>query len=79
MLSVVFLFGQYITKIARRKWNKIDVTPVGRGIGVRSLGDDNLILFTGLKETLKPKLEKIIEIRKNKHLKDLKPFETRKI
>ena len=33
-------------------------------IGIGSFGDENLILFTGLKETLKPKRERILEILK---------------
>ena len=33
-------------------------------IGIGSLGDENLILLTGLKETLKPKRKRILEIVK---------------
>ena len=32
--------------------------------GIRSLGGENLILCTGLKETLRPKYERILEILK---------------
>ena len=32
--------------------------------GIGSLGDENLILLTGLKETWKPKRERILEILK---------------
>ena len=37
-------------------------------IGIASLGHENLILLRGLKETLKPKRETIIEI-----LKEIEP------
>ena len=33
-------------------------------IGIKSLGDENLILLTDLKETLKTKRERILEILK---------------
>ena len=35
--------------------------PFWFSIGIGSSGDENLILLTGLKETLKPKLEKILK------------------
>ena len=38
--------------------------PLQFSIGIGSLGDENLILLTGLKETLKPKHERILEILK---------------
>ena len=38
--------------------------PLRFSIGIGSLGGENLILFTGLKETLKPKREEILEILK---------------
>ena len=38
--------------------------PLRFSIGIGSLGDENLILLTGLKETLKPKCEGILEILK---------------
>ena len=40
--------------------------PLRFSIGIGSLGDENLILLTGLKETLKPKRERILEILKEK-------------
>ena len=50
------------TKIKRRTWNKIDATCFSIEIG--SLGEENLILLTCLKSTLKPKSEKILQIFK---------------
>ena len=38
--------------------------PLRFSMGIGSLGDENLILLTGLKETLKPKCERILEILK---------------
>ena len=38
--------------------------PLRFSIGIGSLGEENLILLTGLKETLKPKRERILEILK---------------
>ena len=38
--------------------------PLPTSIGTRYLGEENLILLTGLKETLKPKRERILEILK---------------
>ena len=38
--------------------------PLRLSIGVGSLGEENLILLTGLKKTLKPKSERILEILK---------------
>ena len=39
--------------------------PFRFSMGIGSLGDENLILLTGLKETLKPKRERILEILKD--------------
>ena len=38
--------------------------PLRFSIGIESLGEENLFLLTGLKETLKPKRERILEILK---------------
>ena len=38
--------------------------PLRFSIGIRSLKDKNLILITGLKKTLKPKFERILQILK---------------
>ena len=38
--------------------------PLRFSVEIGSLGEKNLILFTGLKKTLKPKREKILEIFK---------------
>ena len=38
--------------------------PLRFSIGIGSLGEEKLILFTSLKETLKPKREGILEILK---------------
>ena len=38
--------------------------PLRFSMEIGSLGDENLILLTGLKETLKPKRERILEILK---------------
>ena len=38
--------------------------PLRFSIGIGSLGEENLILLTSLKETLKPNSERILEILK---------------
>ena len=38
--------------------------PLRFSIGIGSLGDETLILLTGLKETLQPKHERVLEILK---------------
>ena len=38
--------------------------PLWFPVGIGFLGEENLILLTGIKETLKPKRERILEILK---------------
>ena len=56
-------YFENIIKIMRKTRNEINTTLVlSRNSGTGSFGEDNLILFTGLKESLKPNCERILEI-----------------